>query len=120
MWRNSDPIRPPLRSGTAAGTTGQRRRLTTGQRLAQALFDRAGPLARLVAEKTAVMNQWIKDGRIEPIDPPHFIFAIWAVTQHYADFAVQVEAVMRGKPPRAATKKAVLQLLLHGIIKKDR
>ena len=48
MWRNSDPIRPPLRSGTAAGTTGQRRRLTTGQRLAQALFDRAGPLARLV------------------------------------------------------------------------
>ena len=79
-----------------------------------------GPLARLVAEKKAVMNQWIKDGRIEPIDPPHFIFAIWAVTQHYADFAVQVEAVMRGKPPRAATKKAVLQLLLHGIIKKDR
>lgn len=47
MWRNSDPIRPPLRSGPAE-RTGQRRRLTTGQRLAQALFDRAGAHARLV------------------------------------------------------------------------
>ena len=26
-------------------------------------------------------------------DPHHLIFSIWAITQHYADFAVQVEAV---------------------------
>ena len=49
MWRNSDPIRPmPNTTKTTAKTTGQRRRLTTGQRLAQALFDLAGPGARLV------------------------------------------------------------------------
>lgn len=46
MWRNSDTTRPPLRTG--APSTGQRRRLTAGQRLAQALFDQAGPHARLV------------------------------------------------------------------------
>jgi len=43
MWRNSDPTRPPARSHA-----GHRPRPTSGQRLAQALFDCAGPLARLV------------------------------------------------------------------------
>jgi hypothetical protein len=42
MWRNSDDGRPAPRH------SGHRPRLTSGQRLAQALFDLAGPLARLV------------------------------------------------------------------------
>ena len=28
------------------------------------------------------------------IDPRHLIFSIWAVTQHYADFDMQVRAVL--------------------------
>ena len=31
------------------------------------------------------------------IDPYHLIFAIWATTQHYADFDVQVRAVLGEK-----------------------
>ena len=27
------------------------------------------------------------------VDPEHLIFTIWAATQHYADFAVQVQAL---------------------------
>ena len=46
MWRNTDTTRPPARP--ARSHLGHRPRLTSGQRLAQALFDRAGPLARLV------------------------------------------------------------------------
>jgi hypothetical protein len=46
MWRNTDTTRPPARP--ARPHSGHRPRLTPGQRLAQALFDRAGPLARLV------------------------------------------------------------------------
>lgn len=46
MWRNTDTIRPPALP--ARTHSGHRPRLTSGQRLAQALFDRAGPLARLV------------------------------------------------------------------------
>ena len=52
-----------------------------------------GPLRDLVEAKAAVLRSWIAQGRIAPHDPRHLVFAIWAVTQHYADFAVQVEAI---------------------------
>lgn len=47
----------------------------------------------LVVEKAEVFRQWADAGRIGPVDPYHLIFMIWAMTQHYADFAVQVQAV---------------------------
>jgi hypothetical protein len=46
MWRDTDTTRPPARP--ARTHSGHRPRITSGQRLAQALFDCAGPLARLV------------------------------------------------------------------------
>lgn len=54
----------------------------------------AGPLKRLVDEKAAVIRSWIAAGRLAAHDPRHLIFAIWATTQHYADFDVQVRAVL--------------------------
>ena len=51
-------------------------------------------LKPLVDEKTAIIRQWIAQGRIASIDPYHLIFSIWALTQHYADFDVQVRAVL--------------------------
>ena len=53
-----------------------------------------GPLKELVDEKAAVISGWIAEGRLAPVDPYHLIFMIWAVTQHYADFDVQVRAVL--------------------------
>ncbi|GJE77817.1 MULTISPECIES: HTH-type transcriptional regulator RutR [Methylorubrum] len=52
-----------------------------------------GPLRALVEAKAAVLRGWIAEGRIGSHDPHHLVFAIWAITQHYADFAVQVSAV---------------------------
>lgn len=52
-----------------------------------------GPLRALVEAKAAVLRGWIAEGRIGAHDPHHLVFAIWAITQHYADFAVQVSAV---------------------------
>lgn len=54
----------------------------------------AGPLRALVDEKAAVLRRWVAEGRLAPIDPHHLIFSIWATTQHYADFDVQVRAVL--------------------------
>ncbi len=53
-----------------------------------------GDLRRLVEEKAAVLTRWMEDGRIARVDPVHLIFSIWALTQHYADFDVQVRAVL--------------------------
>jgi TetR/AcrR family transcriptional regulator len=74
-----------------------------------------GPLKVLVDRKAEVINGWVKEGKLAPIDPYHLIFAIWAVTQHYADFAVQVEAVIGHKATPASVRQAVCQILLQGI-----
>jgi TetR/AcrR family transcriptional regulator len=50
-------------------------------------------LRSIVAHKSAVIQGWIDAGRLAKIDPEHLIFMIWATTQHYADFAVQVQAL---------------------------
>jgi TetR/AcrR family transcriptional regulator len=53
-----------------------------------------GGLKALVDEKAGVIRRWAAEGRIAPVDPHHLIFSIWALTQHYADFDVQVRAVL--------------------------
>lgn len=74
-----------------------------------------GPLKDLVEAKAAVISDWITAKKINPVDPHHFIFSIWAVTQHYADFAVQVEALMGPKLDPLKTQNAVLGILLNGL-----
>ena len=53
-----------------------------------------GDLKALVDEKSAVLTAWMDQGRIARLPPQHLIFSIWALTQHYADFDVQVRAVL--------------------------
>ncbi|WP_299756155.1 TetR family transcriptional regulator C-terminal domain-containing protein [uncultured Boseongicola sp.] len=53
-----------------------------------------GPLKALVDEVAGLIQTWISAGRLAPIDPHHLIFSIWATTQHYADFDVQVRGIL--------------------------
>ena len=54
-----------------------------------------GPLKELVDDKSRLIAGWAAAGRIAPVDPHHLIFSIWATTQHYADFEVQVRGILR-------------------------
>ena len=54
----------------------------------------ATDLRQLTLEKAAVVQAWVDAGRIAPVDGMHLFFTIWAATQTYADFDVQVCAVM--------------------------
>ncbi len=53
-----------------------------------------GRLKKLVDQKSTVIRHWAADGMINEVDPHHLIFSIWATTQHYADFDVQVRAIL--------------------------
>jgi TetR/AcrR family transcriptional regulator len=53
-----------------------------------------GEMKQLVDEKAEVIKDWMRAGKIARTDPWHLIFSIWATTQHYADFDVQVRAVL--------------------------
>lgn len=41
-------------------------------------------------ERAGVFQAWIDAGKMDPIEPAHLIFLLWASTQHYADFASQI------------------------------
>ena len=52
-----------------------------------------GDLKALIDEKSRVIENWIVQKRLAPVEPQHLIFMLWATTQHYADFSAQVEAI---------------------------
>ncbi len=56
-----------------------------------------GELKALVDEKAALIEGWIAAGKIAAVHPYHLIFSIWSLTQHYADFDVQVRAILGGE-----------------------
>ncbi len=56
-------------------------------------------LKNLVDEKTAILTRWMDQGKIACVHPYHLVFSIWALTQHYADFDVQVRAILGGEDP---------------------
>lgn len=53
-----------------------------------------GSLREIVDKAAAILRGWMDQGRLARVDPHHLIFSIWALTQHYADFDVQVRAVL--------------------------
>jgi TetR/AcrR family transcriptional regulator len=81
-----------------------------------------GDLKRLVDEKANVIRGWMDAGKITRTDPYHLIFSIWATTQHYADFDVQVRAVLgpdlggEGRFEDAA--RFLENLFMHGLMPK--
>ena len=76
-------------------------------------------LKELVDEKAAILTAWMNDGRLKPVDPYHLIFVIWATTQHYADFEVQVGAILgpsaEGDQFYQEAADAVLAIVLGGV-----
>ena len=77
-------------------------------------------LKQLVDEKAKIIEGWMADGKIVRTDPYHLIFSIWATTQHYADFDVQVRAVLgkdRGGEGRFEDAARYLEnLFMHGLV----
>jgi TetR/AcrR family transcriptional regulator len=78
----------------------------------------ATELRDMVQDKAAVIDGWIRAGRMAPVDAVHLFFTIWAATQTYADFDVQVCAVLGRtelKPQdHARATEHVVSLLLRG------
>lgn len=58
-----------------------------------------GELKDLVDEKAAIIKAWCDSGQLASVNPHHLIFSIWSLTQHYADFDVQIRAVLGDKDP---------------------
>jgi TetR/AcrR family transcriptional regulator len=51
----------------------------------------------LVRKDIDVFERWIAEGRIAAVNATHLLFAIWAMTQSYADFSAQMGLVLNRK-----------------------
>lgn len=61
-----------------------------------------GRLREITDAAVRTLGTWMAQGRLRRVDPHHLVFSIWAMTQHYADFEVQVRAVLgEGHDPYA-------------------
>lgn len=71
------------------------------------------------AGRAALIQRWIDEGKMAPVDPRHLLYMLWATTQHYADFGHQIETLNGGKPLSdkqwKAAKESVKAIILKGI-----
>jgi len=52
----------------------------------------------LLQKDIAVFEAWMAAGKIAAVNTTHLLFAIWAMTQSYADFASQMSLVLGHSP----------------------
>ena len=67
--------------------------------------------------KIKVIETWVEQDLIDPINPYHLLFLIWSSTQHYADFNVQVVAALDKNEMNDDDFEAVVASLTQIILK---
>lgn len=71
------------------------------------------------AGRVAVIDRWIAEGKMAPVNAEHLLYMLWATTQHYADFGHQIETLNGGRPLSKAeweaAKASVKEIVLRGI-----
>ncbi|WP_262695806.1 TetR/AcrR family transcriptional regulator [Kordiimonas aquimaris] len=64
-----------------------------------------------------VLQGWIKEGRLQPMNTRYFFYMIWAATQNYADFAAQINIMNDGTPLSDAqfeeAKSCVIRMIVQ-------
>ena len=64
-----------------------------------------------VEAKGEVIEGWVKRGKMQPVEPHHLFFVIWAATQTYADFETQIRAVLGRDKIRTADYEDATRLI---------
>lgn len=58
-------------------------------------LDKYWPVAlRSTQQKVDVIRRWIAEGRMRALDPRLLLMQIWGMTQHHADYSVQVRVML--------------------------
>jgi TetR/AcrR family transcriptional regulator len=66
-------------------------------------------------QKVDLIEGWIAKGQMRPLDARLLLMHIWAMTQHYADYAVQVR-MMLGLPADAPLDRAPIESELTAFV----
>ncbi len=63
---------------------------------------------RRTLQAVEVIRGWVAAGQIAPVDPQLLLFHVWAMTQHYADYADQVRFFGGPDPADGADRERVI------------
>ncbi len=69
-----------------------------------------------IREKCRIIQSWIDQGKMTPVDPEKLIFMIWSSTQHYADFETQVLTTANKLEYEPADVEHISRFLCHMIL----
>ena len=67
--------------------------------------------ARWMKGRLALIDAWIENGKLRPLDGEHLLYSIWASTQHYADFSAQITRLRGRKMMKSDFEKATRELI---------
>jgi TetR/AcrR family transcriptional regulator len=81
--------------------------------LAPAMQDLIRPA---LANGENTLRRWAAEGRIADLDPTTLIFMLWAITQHYADFASQIELVSGRSIADPQVFETIRETITHTIL----
>jgi TetR/AcrR family transcriptional regulator len=77
-------------------------------------------LKQWLVSRGEIVRRWIAEGKLAPVDPKVLFYLIWAATQHYADFARQIEVLNDGRPLSdeqwADCTRQVTDTILRGVL----
>lgn len=77
-------------------------------------------MQEITRERVVVVEGWIRQGKLRPVDPKHFFIMLWASTQFYADFA-EVAAMTLGKSRLSPAdynsgRETIVKMILGGCL----
>lgn len=74
-------------------------------------------LKRWVDAKSKVIDGWIAKGKLAPVPAKHLFFLLWAMTQTYADFDLQIASVLGRKRISPADYQDAAALITRLVVK---
>ena len=70
--------------------------------------------------RVVVVEGWIADGKMAPVDPRHLFIMLWAATQFYGDFEPLAADALHGKKLRSAdydkAAETITETVLRGVL----
>jgi len=69
-----------------------------------------------IQRKVDTIDRWIAEGRIRRLDSRVLLMQIWGMTQHYADYAVQVQQVLGAEAGSADGRERIARELTNFVL----
>ena len=62
-------------------------------------------------QKVDLINRWTAEGRMRAVDAKVLLMQIWGMTQHYADYGVQVHIMLGLAPDEPIDREHIVREL---------